>query len=314
MLQVPLFLPPFCTDMSPSPANDSTLFALALMEMEGVGRVTVGRILHHFGTYEALVRFPREQVLARLKGTPNAAVLVKRLFEREAMHARLEAARNDAEALREKHITLFSMRDPAWPEGLSALPRPHRPVLLYGYGPPDALKRPAVALMARPPITDAAFEVAQALAATLADHGIAPATGAASGFDVVVCKRAAAGPPPRPALLVAHCGLARLPTKMRPPALAAVRAGGMLLSPFPMAHGPYEHDDRERALVLAALAHAAVFFEPQAGTPEWRALEWALEAGKPTFGIDAPDHPMPELVHRLHTDVDFEWVLAAARV
>ncbi|WP_457654482.1 DNA-processing protein DprA [Rhodocaloribacter sp.] len=299
--------------MTAAPSSDPVLFALTLMEMEGVGRVTAGRLLRHFATYEELVRYPREQVLARVKGAPNAADLVKRLFDREAMHARLAGAGAAVEALRAKHVTLFSMCGPLWPEGLDALPRAHRPVLLYGYGHREALDRPTVALLARPPITDAAFEVAQALTPTLAGHGVAPATGAAHGFDVVVHKRALSGPDPAPSLLVAHCGLARLPARMRPTASAVVRAGGLLLSPFPMTHGPYEHDDRERALVLAALARAVVFFEPRPGAPEWTALEWALETGKPVFGVEDPDHPMPERVHRLHTDVDFEWILAALR-
>jgi hypothetical protein len=107
--------------------------------------------------------------------------------------------------------------------------------------------------------------------------------------------------------------MTRIPPPMRPVISATVKAGGLLLSPFAMDHGPFEHDDKERALVLAALAQTCVFFEPVPDTPEWRAMTWAVEAGRPVFGAAAEGHPLPAPVHPLHSEVDFDWVLAAVR-
>ncbi len=279
--------------------------------MDGVGRVTAGRLLTHFATHDDLLRYPREQVLARIKGAPKAEALVAALFDREAMGALLAQAQRLLDGLRRQRVVVLTARDDAWPPGLADLPRSSRPTMLYSYGPLAALARPAVAFFARPPFSSEAFEQAQALVRHLLPHGIAPATGAAHGFDVVIHKLCYAGTTAHPSLLVAGAGMAKAPPPLRPTISATVRAGGLFLSPFPMEHGPYQHDDKERALVLAALAHACAFFEPQPKTPEWHALRWALEAGRPVFGIAATDHPLPAPVHPLRSPVDFDWVLAA---
>lgn len=291
----------------------SARFALALDQMKGVGRVTAGRLLGHFGTYEALRRFPREQVLARLKGTPRAQQLVALLFDDEAMQPYFEAADAALAALAERRIEVLTPPDDAWPTGLVDLPRAHRPALLYSYGHAAVLGAPLVALFAQPPLTPAAFEQAQALVRHLLPHGLVPATGAAHGFDVVVHKLCHSGAPARPSLLVAQAGMTRTPPPLRPTVSAVVKAGGLFLSSFAMNHGPFDHDDRERALILAALARACVFFEPETSTPAWHALEWAVEAGRPVFGVAAQEQPLPPAVHPLRSAIDFDWVLTAAK-
>src|SRR5690606_20206812 len=111
-----------------------------------------------------------------------------------------------------------------------------------------------------PPLDEAAYERAQALVRHLLGRGVVPVTGAAHGLDVVVHKLATGAG--RPAVLVLACGMTRLHRPLRPVVSAAVRAGGLMLSPFAMDHGPYDHDDRTRALVQAALATACVFLHP----------------------------------------------------
>ncbi|MDX1532364.1 MAG: DNA-processing protein DprA, partial [Rhodothermales bacterium] len=261
----------------------STDLALALLRLDGVGRVTAGRLLRHFPAYETLRACPREQVLLRLKGTPNAEALVAQLFDEAAMRPHLDQAEATRTALAQRQVTALTSHHDHWPAGLDDLARADRPVVLYAFGTPAALTGPVVSLFARPPLEGAAFETAQALVRRLVAAGLTVATGAQHGFDVVVAKLAAAAN--APAVLVAHAGLARLPKPLRPHASAAAKAGGVLLSPFAMAHGPFDHDDRERALVQAALARACVFVAPPDGSPEARALAWAVDAGRPVFGI-----------------------------
>ena len=294
-------------------ASDRVLFALALDRMDGVGRVTAGRLLGAFSSYEDLRRYPREQVLARIQGAPNAERLVARLFEDETMQAHLQDAADRHARLAEQHVVVLAAGQEGWPARLDALPLARRPFLFYTYGHRDVLHRPLVALFAPARLPSEPFEQAQDLVRHLLDAQITPATGASHGVDVVIHKLSATGPEPQPSLLVAPCGMARVASRLRPTITAAVRAGGLLCSPFPMQHGPFDHDDRDRALVLAALAHACVFFCPAPDTPEMTALTWALDAGRPTFGIAAPEHPFPEAVHPLHAAVDFDWVVAAVQ-
>ncbi len=279
--------------------------------MDGVGRVTAGRLLSHFASYDDLLRYPREQVLARIKGAPRSEALVAEDVDQDRYRQQLEKAEQTLARLHKQQVTLVTMRDAVWPVGLNDMPRGNRPFLLHAYGRLDVLRRPIVAVLARPPLTTASVEQAQVLVDHLVQHGAAPATGATHAFDEAVHKLCYAGTTGYASLLVASAGMAKAPSSMRPTISAVVRAGGLFLSPFAMDHGPYEHDDKERALLLAALARACVFFEPTPNTPEWHALTWAVETERPVFGVAAPRHPLPERVHPLHSDVDVDWVLAA---
>jgi predicted Rossmann fold nucleotide-binding protein DprA/Smf involved in DNA uptake len=292
------------------PPSDAAVFALALQQMNGVGRVTAGRLVRQFENYDALLRYPREQVLTRLKRAPNKEALVSRLFDEDALRERLREARDHANQLAEKRIRLLAPPDDGWPLGLDDAPREHRPVLLYAYGPEGVLRKPLVGLTAQPPLPDAPFERAQSLVRALAEAGPLPAAGASNGFDVVMHKVASGVG--HPSVAVAGCGLGQVPGKARPVVTKAVRAGGVMCSPFEMRHGPFDHDKATRAHVLAALCRAVVFVAPQPDTPTWSAMRWALDAGRSVFGMESED-PLPERVHLLDSDVDFEWVAAAAR-
>lgn len=297
----------------PAPTTDPTCFALALLRLDGVGRVTARRLLDHFEHYDDLCRYPREQILTRLRGAPNAEKLVTRLLDREPMTAALTEAAETLQELQQKRLTVLAPHHAIWPAGLDALTGSDRPVLLYGYGHPDLLNRPRVALFARPPFSEAAFERAQALVRHLLAAGIVPVTGTQTGFDVVVQKLSSLASPPHPSMMVAPCGLARIASSKRPMVSAAVKAGGLCLSSFPMTHGPFDHDDRERALLQTALAHASVFVEPGPDTPEGAAVAWAHDHGRALFGIAAETDELAERLHPLRESIDFDWVVTAAR-
>jgi predicted Rossmann fold nucleotide-binding protein DprA/Smf involved in DNA uptake len=117
--------------------------------------------------------------------------------------------------------------------------------------------------------------------------GVAPAVGLRPGFDVALHRLAVGAG--RPAVAVASTGLAKVDGSVRPGATALVRAGGVMLSPFPMDHGPFDHDEYERALVQAAISRVVAAFAPEAGGPSARALAWAVEAGRPAYCSGEPD-------------------------
>lgn len=302
--------------MSGSSTVDAS-FALALLDLEGVGRVTAHRILGRFPTLDVLRDCPREQVLLRLKGLPHADRTVGILFDDDAFGPHLQNARDEIDEMAARHVAVVVPGHAHWPAALDALDPGDRPVSLYAFGDPALLAARPVALFGRAPLPADAFEAAQGLAERLLAEGFPLACGAAPGFDVGLHKRCAAAS--HPCVLVARAGLARIDGPARPSVAAAVKAGGVLVSPFPPTHGPFDHDDRERALVQAALAGPVAFFAPAEESPEARALGWALEAGRPVFGVegdpaaDAPLLHFSERIHRLARPVDVDWVVAAAR-
>ncbi len=275
-------------------------FALALLRLDGVGRVTVHRVLEHFATPEALRATPREQVLLRLKSAPRADAIVERLFGAELDEA-LGAARAQIAALAPKRVAVLASGDAEWPAGLDALPPSDRPVALWAYGHLDALESPALAILGRVGLAPEAFEAATRLAVQFAGGGIV--TGAKDGFDLAV-QKPALGAGAR-VVAVAPMGLARLTPSLRPGATALVKAGGVLVSPFPMGHGPFEHDESQAALVQAAIARVAIGAAPLAGSPEAKALAWASGAGRPAFAL----HAGPAGVPVLGSDADIQAAL-----
>ena len=263
-------------------------FALALLSLDGVGRVTAHRLLERFGSAEAVRGAPREQVLLRLKGVAHADRTVEAVCD-AAFDDALEAAEARLEALRGRQIHVLAPGDDAWPSGLEALPRSDRPVVLFAFGDLGALAWPALSVLAAAPLEAGPFEAAQAVAGEVLGRGRGVVTGAAHGVDLALQKLSlGAGVP---AVAVVGAGLARLERSMRPAATALTKAGGLLVSPFPMAHGPFPHDDRERALVQAALGRAVLAVAPPPDSPEDRAAAWAVEAGRPVALVPPADAP-----------------------
>ena len=262
----------------------TSAFALALLSVDGLGRTTAHRVLERFPSWEAVRGTPHEQVRLRIKGAPNTDRLVETLFDDAFEADALAPARAEVEALGKRGIRTLSPGSADWPEALDALDRSDRPVVLYTYGAPTSLDRPALACLGRPPVEAEAFEAAQALARLALERGAGLVVGAGSGFDVALQKLSLGAK--RGATAVLGCGLAKLTPSLRPAATALTRGGGLLVSPFPMTHGPFEHDDRERALVQAALGRAIAAVGATEGSPERRAVDWAEAAGRPVRELD----------------------------
>lgn len=273
--------------MPASPLAPTSVFALALLSLDGVGRVTAHRLLERFPTAEAVRDAPREQVLLRLKGVARADRTVEALCA-PAFDAALDAARTRGDALAQSRVHVLTPGTDRWPTGLDALDRSDRPVVLYAFGDLAALDWPSLAVLASAPLDAEPFERAQAVAQAVLSRGRGLVLGAAHGVDLALQKLSlAAG---LPAVAVVGAGLGRLERSMRPGATALTKAGGLLVSPFPMGHGPFDHDDRERALVQAALGRAVLAVAPPGGSPEDRATAWATKAERPV-GLLPPGPP-----------------------
>jgi hypothetical protein len=78
-----------------------------------------------------------------------------------------------------------------------------------------------------------------------------------------------------------------------------------------MEHGPFAHDDHDRARLQAALAHAVAVVEPQPDAPEDRVLRWAIEHHRPAFLIGQPEADYGTAVRRLERPADLDWMVQA---
>lgn len=286
-------------------ARASALFALLLDGLPGVGTVTAGRLLRRFPTVQDVRRTPREQVLARIQGAPRADRLVAILFDEDALAKPLTRAEAEFEQLQERHIRVLTPTHPAWPPGVEGLPRSERPHRLFAFGRHEVAPQVRLSI-----VGDSASEPPPALTgdllASLCRLQVPIAIGGPDCFrsDLAVRFKDA------PVVVVLGCGLARMDRACRSAASALVHEGGLLLSPFPLDHGPYAHDDRARAYVQAALASASVCLGPTQGTADEHALAWAVQHRRSVFGL-ADAAGLPEGAHPLRAAVDVEWVEAA---
>jgi len=266
--------------------RDSARLALALLRMEGVGRVATGRLVARFPTPDVLRATPHEQVRVRLRGVPAVDDIIRRLSTNE-FDRLLEDAGTALDRMAARQIDILTARHPHWPMGLSQLDWAERPAVLYCFGKSEVLLRPSVAFIAHPPLEVHAFELAQVLVRHLIAQGRVPVAGLQHGFDTVVCKLASSAA--APAISVGSTGLARVPGPMRPPAAAMVRNGGLLLSSFAVEHGPFPHDDVERARVMVAIASVTVVVSAPSDTAEARAVETARDLGRPVIDLTRSD-------------------------
>ena len=254
------------------------VFARALEKTEGIGWSTITRLIRAFHSYESLLQYPREQILLRIRRTRNASAIVQSLFD-PLMAKRIEEANSELEALTEKGIAVLAPRCAERLSQLGDLPAAFQPPLLYAYGKLDVGQKASTAVFAEepspePPLTLPHFNTILAL------NSINWAT--QTGTTIVL-----------------PMGLSRAPSTVRPKLREVVQAGGTLVSPFSMNHGPYSHDRRIGIMVMAALADECIFLDPAQGSSEWTALQWAVQTGRSVYANTAESLPLP--VHGLNS-------------
>ncbi|MGB3545263.1 DNA-processing protein DprA, partial [Rubrivirga sp.] len=160
----------------------SATFALTLLSLDGVGRVTAHRILERFPSLEAVREAPLEQVLLRLKGVPNADRTVGTV-RAAAFDETIERTAQRVRALEDKKIHVLAPGSEPWPLGLDALDRADRPAVLYAFGDLKALAWPALTVLAAAPLEAEPFEAAQTIVRRTLAQGRGVVVGAAHGVD-----------------------------------------------------------------------------------------------------------------------------------
>ena len=83
-------------------------YRLALLSIEGVGRVTAHRVLARFPAPDALAATPLEQVLVRLKGAPRAAQIAGRLSDSALVSEAVDRAAGEVAALASRRVVALT--------------------------------------------------------------------------------------------------------------------------------------------------------------------------------------------------------------
>lgn len=255
---LPLIEPPAPTAMggcaerlsasfSANPPLCCTRSWLTLSFTPGLGPTAARLLRERFGCACAALRAP-EPALRAVLPTPVAKALA-------SPDPSLESAMAQALAWSQspgQH--LLTLADPRYPPMIAALPDP--PPVLYLRGDPEALNRPAIALVGSRNATRDGLEIAQSVASAFARTGIVIASGLAAGIDSAAHRGAlAAG-----GLTVGFIGTgADLIYPRAHQALAeSVIAQGALVSELPLGSPAVAHHFPRRNRLIAAHASAVI--------------------------------------------------------
>ncbi len=296
-----------------SAASKSTIFISALESLDGVGRVTARKIAKHWDDLPEFQKYPKEQVLVRLKGVSNASKLVDNLNNLDLMRSCLEEQARLIEANEKRQISLLSFKDDGWPDRLEEGVDTSPPNLIYGYGELELLKSSSVCILGRNGISSYAHEKAQVVVKHLHQKNITLSGPINSGFDVVLHKLSYDQSDPRPSIMGAVMGLAKTPREYRSHVSINIKSGGLFFSPFSPEHGPFDHDYSSAMETLIGISPVVVFVEPAGSPPQIELMRFAHKQRKAVFFIsELPDDPSGVNAKHLGDDLSLDWVATAA--
>lgn len=225
--------------------------ALMLRGIEGLGDVTVSRIIAEAGSARAALAAPEmthHALRKRRRPIPMAALL-----DRES----LEGAEARVKACTSRGIRIVTFGAPSYPHALLSLFDP--PTILYARGSLELLRRPAVAIVGARKATASGRRTAERLARDLSRRGITVVSGMALGIDGAAHRGALNGKGGTIAVL------GRGPERAYPVAqgalFRAVAEQGLLLSEFPPGTRVRPHNFPRRNRILAALSRGVVVVE-----------------------------------------------------
>ena len=238
-----------------------------LYNIEGIGRVTVRRLMEAAGSAER-VFFMEEERLALLL---TAAQKKKLLSARRAADVK-----GEYEALRKKGIDLYPASDPRYPRRLSHIPDRPEAVYVKGRLPEEGM--PAAAVIGARVCSAYGAYLAERFAAAFAEAGVCVISGMARGIDGIG-QRAALQ---RGGLTCAVLGCG--PDICYPPenrqVYEAVIRQGAVISEYPPGTPPRAGLFPQRNRIISGLSDLILVIEAREKSGTLITVDMALEQGK----------------------------------
>jgi DNA processing protein len=261
-----------------------------LVTVDGLGPMTLGRMLAAFGSATAVIHAAQRGAVRDLA----AAAASDARQAPSALPAAIVVAGRDAEAItariRRARVDTVTLEDADYPARLRAIALP--PHLLFVRGDRRALAMPhAVAVVGTRRPSDAGRRVAGAIAGAIARSGAAVVSGLAVGIDGAA--HSATLTEGGVTVAVLGGGHERLfPASHRRLADTIVAAGGAVVSELEPDAEPTRGTFPRRNRILSGLADATVVVEAGARSGALLTAGWALEQGRECYLVPGPiDRP-----------------------
>jgi len=261
--------------------DESELVAwLRLLETPGIGREAARRLLAAFGTPQGVLAASIDD--RRQFVTASAATALAR--PAEGIHAVLTATLRWLRADDRHH--LFLLGEPDYPPHLLETADP--PLLLYGRGRVELLRRPSLAMVGSRHATAQGRENARAFAAELGEAGLTIVSGLALGIDAAAHEGAletAGG-----TIAVVGTGLDQAYPRRHAALTEHIADKGLVVSEYSLGTPPRRENFPQRNRIIAGLTRGTLVVEATLQSGSLITARLAAEAGRDVFAMPGSIH------------------------
>ena len=249
--------------------------ALALCQVEGIGAVSIRKLLEKAGDVSEIRKLPAES-LQKLLGEKKAALL-----KNWDAPENLERAKRQEEQWKKKGISFDFLWEEAYPKRLKEISDP--PLVLYRIGKlPEPEKKMAAIVGARA-CSSYGKEMAEYFARGLAKEEIGIVSGMARGADGIAQRAALSAGGYSAAVL--GCGVDVCYPEENRALYEKLRETGCILSEYPPGTLPHSRLFPPRNRIISALSDLVLVIEAREKSGTLITVDMALEQGKDVFAV-----------------------------
>lgn len=249
--------------------------ALALCRVEGIGAVSIRKLLEKAGDVSEIRKLPAES-LQKLLGEKKAALL-----KNWDAPENLERAKRQEEQWKKKGISFDFLWEEGFPKRLKEISDP--PLVLYRIGKlPEPEKKMAAIVGARA-CSSYGKEMAEYFARGLAKEGIGIVSGMARGADGIAQRAALSAGGYSVAVL--GCGVDICYPEENRPLYEKLWDNGCILSEYPPGTLPHSRLFPPRNRIISALSDLVLVIEAREKSGTLITVDMALEQGKDVFAV-----------------------------
>ena len=249
--------------------------ALALCRVEGIGAVSIRKLLEKAGDVSEIRKLPAES-LQKLLGEKKAALL-----KNWGAPENLERAKRQEEQWKKKGISFDFLWEEAFPKRLKEISDP--PLVLYRIGKLPEPEKKMTAIVGARACSSYGKEMAEYFARGLAKEGIGIVSGMARGADGIAQRAALSAGGYSVAVL--GCGVDICYPEENRPLYEKLKESGCILSEYPPGTLPHSRLFPPRNRIISALSDAVLVVEAKENSGSLITAGFALEQGKMVFAI-----------------------------
>ena len=249
---------------------------LRLRAIDGVGDLTVLRLVHAWHSPEAVLRSSRDELI-QSGCSPQLADAIRRGPDSLACRS----IEQELKAIERGRIEVRSLLDPTYPALLKRIADP--PPLLYITGVLTEQDALAVAIVGARRATAAGRAMTEELSHDLAGAGITVVSGLARGVDAAAHRGALAAQGRTIAVL--GCGIDRTYPLEHERLRRQIEERGAILSEVPMGAPPHSHHFPRRNRIISGLSLGVIVTEAAINSGSLITARLAAEQGREVFAV-----------------------------